>query len=142
MLTFICGQLCCGKTSFAKSFAEINDGYYIELGDIVRNIKQSEDRKTLQDSKELANEIAAELRLIEKQMFPKVIVASGPRQVEIIEQFPEATLLWIECPTKTRNARYSFRARNGDNSSFEEAEQGDIKLGILKVKEYILTKQY
>lgn len=142
MITFICGQLCCGKTSFARSYAAINDCTYVELGDIVRRIKQSQDRQELQNSKELAHEIAREIKHIEKEVFPKGVVASGPRQIEILQEFPDSTLLWIECPPATRQARYSFRARTGDSVPFDVAEQGDIDLGILKVKDYVFQRTY
>jgi dephospho-CoA kinase len=141
MITFICGQLCCGKTSFAKAYANVCDGVYIEIGDIVRRIKQTQDRKILQDSKDLSSEIVSQLTLSLNELFPKQIVASGPRQVDILKAFPEATLLWIECPTKTRKARYSLRARDGDSATFETADQGDVDLGILEVKQYILERK-
>ena len=68
----------------------------------------------------------------------KQYVISGVRQKEILKRFPEATILWIECPKKERKKRYSQRARVGDSLSFKEAEQGDVDLGILEVKKYIL----
>ena len=68
----------------------------------------------------------------------KSYVVSGVRQKEILKHFPEATLLWIECPKKERKTRYKQRARQGDQISFKEAEEGDIALGILEVKQYIL----
>lgn len=138
MITFICGQLCSGKTLYAKAFAALTDGVLIEVGDIVREIKQSTDRKQLQDSKNLHESIVEEL--IRKMLLCSVknYVVSGVRQKEIIKHFPEATLLWIECPKKERKIRYKQRARQGDQISFKEAEEGDIALGILEVKQYIL----
>ena len=141
MITFVCGQLCCGKTVFAKAFANEVDGVYIEIGNIIRQIKQSEDRKDLQNSKDLVHDIINELRSYEKEMFPKAVIASGPRQVQILKAFPESTKLWIECPRETRKARYSSRARKGDETSFDDAEKGDVDLGILEVKQYILESK-
>ena len=69
----------------------------------------------------------------------KQYIVSGVRQKEILKHFPEATLLWIECPKKERKKRYKERARQGDVIEFKEAEQGDIELGILEVKKYILN---
>ena len=141
MISFICGQLCCGKTVFAKAFANTTDGVYVEIGDIVRSIKNSQDRQQLQNSKELSSEIISHLNLRANEVFPKQLIASGPRQVEILKAFPEATMLWIECPTQTRKARYNFRARQGDTMSFEDADKGDVDLGILEIKQYILDRK-
>lgn len=137
MITFICGQLCSGKTLYSEALRNVNYDSYIEVGDIVRRLKSSEDRKVLQDSKDMLNHIIEYLR-IEEKPFNHLIV-SGVRQKEILEAFPDATLLWIECPKETRKQRYWNRNRQGDTQTFEEAEQGDINLGILEVKKYIFN---
>lgn len=138
MITFVCGQLCSGKTHYSKALAALVDGIFIEVGDIVREIKQTTDRKVLQDSKELHETIAEEL--VKKMSLSDIrqYVISGVRQKEILKFFPEATLLWIECPKKERKRRYKERSRQGDAVPFKEAEQGDINLGILEVKKHIL----
>ena len=138
MITFVCGQLCSGKTHYSKALAALVDGIFIEVGDIVREIKKTSDRKLLQDSKELWVSITEEL--IKKMPLCDIrqYVISGVRQKEILKHFPEATLLWIECPKKERKKRYKQRSRQGDIIPFKEAEEGDIALGILEVKKYIL----
>jgi cytidylate kinase len=138
MITFVCGQLCSGKTHYSKALAALVDGVFIEVGDIVREIKQSNDRKELQDSKHLHQTIVEQLIHKMPLSNTKQYVISGVRQKEILTYFPEATLLWIECPKKERKKRYKERARNGDVVAFKEAEEGDINLGILEVKKYIL----
>lgn len=140
MITFVCGQLCSGKTHYSKALAALVNGVFIEVGDIVREIKQSNDRQELQNSKHLHQTIVEQL--IRKMPLSDVrqYVISGVRQKEILAHFPESTLLWIECPKKERKKRYKERARNGDIVSFKEAEQGDINLGILEVKRYILKQ--
>jgi len=137
MITFVCGQLCSGKTRYAKAMADTVDGLFIEVGDIVREIKNTNSRKELQDSKELHESIVE--RLIRKMPLSDVknYVVCGVRQKEILKHFPEATILWIECPKKERKKRYAERARAGDQIPFKEAEEGDINLGILDVKRYI-----
>ncbi len=138
MITFVCGQLCSGKTHYSKALSALVDGTFIEVGDIVREIKNTSNRKELQNSKELHETIVE--RLIRKMPLcdTKQYIVSGVRQKEILKHFPEATLIWIECPKKERKKRYSERSRQGDTASFKEAEQGDIDLGILDVKKYIL----
>ena len=137
MTTFVCGELCSGKTVYAKALAELVDGVYIEVGDIVREFKKSQDRKVLQDSKNLAAAIIMQISLLLAKHSPKQCIISGVRQKRILKAFPHATIIWIQCPQPERKARYSSRARRGDELSFEEAEKGDQKLGILKTKDYI-----
>jgi cytidylate kinase len=138
MISFVCGQLCSGKTLYSKALAETSNGVYIEVGDIVRSLKLTSDRKALQDSKELA-EIIIE-RLQTRTYFGGDFVISGVRQQKILEAFPQATLLWIEAPASVREQRYLKRDRTGDSQTFEQAEQGDIDLGILEVKQYIFSR--
>jgi cytidylate kinase len=143
MITFVCGQLCSGKTQYAKAMAGSVAGLFIEVGDIVREIKKTSDRKELQNSHELDEAIVKQLKhkihLRDELDIAKNYVVCGVRQKEILKHFPEATLLWIECPKKERKKRYKERARRGDTLPFKEAEQGDINLGILEVKKYILN---
>ncbi len=141
MISFVCGQLCSGKTLYSKALAYICNGKYIEVGDIVRQLKQTEDRKQLQDSKYLAEAIIEHLWNEANASTETDIVVSGVRQPEILQSFPESTLLWVECPTQERKKRYQKRAREGDTQFFEEAEQGDINLGILNVKQYIFNNK-
>lgn len=140
MITFVCGQLCSGKTHYSKALAALVDGVFIEVGDIVREIKKTADRKELQNTKELSVEIVEELIRKMPVCNTKQYIVSGVRQKEILKHFPDATMLWIECPKKERKQRYSERARQGDQMPFKEAEQGDINLGILEVKHYILKQ--
>ena len=138
MISFVCGQLCSGKTLYSKTLVKIDSSLYIEVGDVVRRLKNTTNRHLLQDSKSLCGSIISYLEDNAKS-FDKIVI-SGVRQKEILEAFPEATLLWIECPKEVRNQRYSKRQRDGDTQTFEEAEQGDINLGILEVKQYIFSR--
>ena len=140
MISFVCGQLCSGKTLYSKALAQICDGVYIEVGDVVRHLKNTQDRKLLQDSKDLSAQIIDYLKAQSKLTSGKDLVISGVRQKEILEAFADSTLLWVECPKEERAKRYQNRARQGDSQTFEEAEQGDISLGILEVKQFILNK--
>ena len=140
MISFVCGQLCSGKTLYSKALAQICKGTYIEVGDVVRHLKNTTDRKSLQDSKHLANQIIQHLVFQSSLTENADLVVSGVRQKEILEAFPNSTMLWVECPESERKKRYENRAREGDSQTFEEAELGDINLGIIQVKQYILQK--
>lgn len=139
MISFVCGQLCSGKTLYSETLSNIDKAIYFEVGDIVRKYKNTKNRTELQDSKHLLQHIISYIQN-NKKAFTNTVV-SGVRQKEILEAFPEATLLWIECPKEVRKQRYLSRQREGDNQTFEEAEQGDINLGILETKKYILNRQ-
>lgn len=139
MITFVCGQLCSGKTLYSNTLSDMDKSIYIEVGNLVRRWKNTQDRKELQDSKQLADRIISYIK-DDAKAFDKVVV-SGVRQREILEAFPEATLLWIDCPQEVRKQRYLNRQRDGDSQTFEQAEQGDIDLGILEVKKYIFNRQ-
>lgn len=138
MITFVCGQLCSGKTLYSETLSEIDKSIYVEVGNLVRRWKNTQDRKELQDSKQLSDRIISYIK-DDAKAFGKVVI-SGVRQKEILEAFPEATLLWINCPKEVRKQRYLSRQRDGDTQTFEEAEQGDIELGILEVKKYIFNR--
>ena len=138
MITFVCGQLCSGKTLYSNTLSDMDKSIYVEVGNLVRRWKNTQDRKELQDSKQLADKIISYIK-DDVKAFDKVVV-SGVRQKEILEAFPEATLLWIECPKEVRKQRYLARQRDGDTQTFEEAEQGDIDLGILEAKQYIFNR--
>ena len=140
MVTFVCGQLCSGKTHYSLALTTAVNGAFIEVGDIVREIKQTKNRRELQDSKELSEQIVCGLIKKMSSGEQKQYIISGVRQKSILKHFPDATLIWIECSKKERKKRYKERSRQGDVISFKEAEQGDINLGILKVKKYILSK--
>jgi len=141
MISFVCGQLCSGKTLYSTALAHICNGTYIEVGNIVRQLKQTEDRKQLQDSKYLSEAIIEHLWIQANSDANTDLVVSGVRQPEILQSFPDSTLIWVECPTQERRTRYHNRAREGDTQTFDEAESGDVALGILDVKRYILNKQ-
>lgn len=139
MICFVCGQLCSGKSLYAKYLASIEESIFLEVSDIVKQIIKTEDRRHLQtDTKHLHSKIAEEILCIYVNNRPKQLIVSGARQKEILENFPLATLIWIDCPKNDRAMRYSERLRKGDDINFEKAEQGDIELGILEVKKYIL----
>lgn len=140
MLYFVCGQLCSGKSVFAQSFCKVTDAEFIEVGDIVREIKNSTDRSVLQNSKHLFYKIVEAIRGKIANNVYKDYVICGVRQREILEHFPDAVMTWISCPVIERRKRYNNRLREGDTISFEEAEEGDISLGILEVKDYILER--
>jgi len=145
MTSFVCGQLCSGKSHYAKGLAKASlYASVIEVGDIVRKIKQTTSREELQDSKDLVGNIITSLQATIKSLtfqLAEDIIICGVRQKEILEAFPEATMLWLSTPTQLRKERYQKRARAGDDQTFEEADQGDVDLGILEVKNYILERK-
>jgi cytidylate kinase len=139
IVSFICGKLCAGKTKYAEALAQSCAGAYIEVSSIVKKIHSLHDRAELQNTKHLHSIIVTELKKFLQTVPNDDVIISGVRQVEILSAFPGATMLWIETPREIRKERFEKRNRPGD-TDFETAEQGDINLGINKVKEYILKQ--
>lgn len=144
-VTFVCGQLCSGKSHYAKGLAKAClYGTILEVGDIVRSIKNSTSREVLQDSKDLVDKIILKLNYAIKSLtfqLAEDVIITGVRQKQILEAFPEANMIWISTPEHIRRIRYEKRSRGGDDQTFEEADAGDINLGILEVKKYIMERQ-
>lgn len=138
-VSFVCGKLCSGKTKYAIALAESCGALYVEVSDLVRMLKKEGNRSNLQDTKDLHSKITAALQTCIVNAQTTDVVVSGVRQTEILEAFPEATLLWIEASEELRKQRFVSRSRPGD-TDFYEAEKGDEALGIGRVKHYILSK--
>jgi len=91
MTSFVCGQLCSGKSHYAKGLAKASlYASVIEVGDIVRKIKQTTSREELQDSKELVGNIITSLQATIKSLtfqLAEDIIICGVRQKEISGSF-------------------------------------------------------
>ncbi len=110
------------------------DSYRITVSNIVRGILNTADREQLQNSQHLDQEIAYSIIMTMHYVceeYPHVIV-DGIRQVSIvnrvIEEFPDAELVWLEVPTEERKRRYEARQDIKDTEPFEIADSKPIEL--------------
>lgn len=135
-ITLLFGRICSGKGSYLK-----DQGTRIVVSDIVRSIVSSSNRDALQDSMHLDSRIAEGLiitinRALEADPY-KPIIIDGIRQVSIVDQvltnFPNAELIWLEVPTEERKRRYKARGDERDIESFEIADNQPIELECQKI---------
>jgi len=126
--TLLFGRICSGKSSFMP------DAYRITVSNIVRSILNTADRTKLQNSQHLDQEIADSILMTMHYVceeYPHVIV-DGIRQVSIVnkilEEFPDAELVWLEVPTEERKRRYEARQDEKDTEPFEIADSKPIEL--------------
>jgi hypothetical protein len=110
------------------------DSYRISVSNLVRGILNTADRVNLQNSEHLDQEIADSLLMTMFhvcEQYPHVIV-DGIRQVSIVnrvlEEFPDAELVWLEVPTEERKRRYEHRKDTKDVEPFEIADNKPIEL--------------
>ena len=127
-ITLLFGRICSGKSSY------LPDAYRIIVSNIVKGILNSTDRKELQNSQHLDQEIADSILMVMHhvcEQYPHVVV-DGIRQVSIVnrvlEEFPDVELIWLEVPTEERKRRYESRKATKDVESFEIADSKPIEL--------------
>ena len=138
-IIIVLGKLCSGKGTFCKFFTSKPLNYHhVTTSDIVKRLTGLQTRSTLQFTETLDADIASELINIIKTN-PKTII-DGIRQPSIIDAIINAfgisnvELIWLDVPDDVRLQRFNDRQDKKDDQSFEDAEQGDIKLGLLQVE--------
>lgn len=139
-ITLLFGRICSGKSSYMP------DSYRISVSNLVRGILNTADRANLQNSQHLDQEIADSLLMTMFhvcEQYPHVIV-DGIRQVSIVnrvlEEFPDAELVWLEVPTKERKRRYEHRKDTKDVEPFEIADTKPIELECQNIFEVYKNK--
>ena len=127
------GRICSGKTSYMP------DSYRITVSNLVRGILNTTDRSKLQNSQHLDQEIADSILMTMFhvcEQYP-VVVVDGIRQVSIVnrvlEEFPNAELVWLEVPTEERKRRYEHRKDIKDIEPFDIADNKPIELECSKI---------
>ena len=133
---FISGELCSGKSTIAKRLAEELGYSFLEVSDVVKEILAEIEREKLQGHPEIAPQI---VNAIETAVTWQNVIVSGVRQAEILAAFPDAECVWVEIPEEERLKRYLSRGDTKDKltkEDFAKAQERDITLGILEVKEY------
>lgn len=140
-IIIVLGRICSGKGTYAKQYFSSTIGYkqytHVATSDVVKELTGSLSREQLQQTSHLDQTIADHLlNLIDKHT---CIIIDGIRQVSIIRKIIDThgsavSLVWLEVPTSVREARYLARQHSKDTRSFQEAENGDISLGINEVE--------
>lgn len=122
---FVCGYTGSGKSFIAKSIAEWNNAYFVEISDIVKDITQMSLRSEIGCKPELDVEIIKELKSMNTPL-----VVSGVRQQEILDAFPGRPVIWVDVPQEKRGERITSRSREKDDISIQSCDDFDDKLGV------------
>lgn len=146
MIIFIAGTICSGKTFEAASMADDMDFDLVEVSSIVKQILDTDKRDRLQGHPEILTQIIDRIIEIRRTTKKQGVVVSGPRQVEILEAFPEAETIWMNTPMSICFDRFCNRKDTKDKEFtrdvFEEYLMKDDELGLQEVKQYMEKKKY
>lgn len=132
-VTLLFGRICSGKSTYRST--ELIPR--IAASTIVRSIiaDHAATRDQLQDTLHFDNLIAQKLLEhidILNSAYGLEIIVDGVRQASIVnkilEEHPDAELIWLEVPTEERKRRYESRQDLKDVQSFEEADNKPIEL--------------
>ena len=136
-IILLCGRICSGKSSYG------HDGTSrIYVSNIVRHITNSVDRSALQNTfntdfttlliGELFKYLDMDIKHAASKETTHKIIVDGIRERRIVEailqQYPEAELVWLEVPVEERKRRYENRKDVKDVELFEIADNKPIEL--------------
>ena len=128
------GRICSGKSQY-RIKDHVGRTY---VSNIVRALVESSDRDKLQDSMHLDDKIAEMILEGPKHMIhSEEIIIDGIRQVSIVnkvlEEYPDAEMIWLEVPEEERKRRYENRKDAKDIEPFEVADSKPIELECQKI---------
>jgi hypothetical protein len=149
-MSFVCSYLCSGKSTLARGIVDtmIKNNIYergrvahVEVSDIVKSILKKNKRSDLQGHPELQDQIKHTLTTIASRY--DHIVVSGVRQIGILRQFSNASMIWLDVPEQLRQKRFKLSTKDPNKSedAFFSANARDFDLGLTDVKEYIFFRQ-
>ena len=146
-ITFVCGPLCSGKSTWAMAFVKgLNNrsDEVIETSNIVTQLLANTpaSREDLQGHPELDDQIIRYIDMRHQQGTEFNTVVSGVRQMSILQAFPKATCVWIDADEGIRYKRYQRSSKDLDKSlsGFSKANERDADLGLDEVRKYIFTR--
>ncbi len=138
-VTLLFGRICSGKSSYKPN------AYRVGVSDLVRGVIKeyapTATREQLQDTIHLDTKIAESILMVTDYAVklykrPEVVI-DGIRQVSIVEmvleQYPDAELVWLEVPTEERKRRYESRKDAKDVEPFDVADSKPIELECQKI---------
>lgn len=145
-IIFVAGTICSGKSWFASKLADDLDYDFIEVSRIVGGILSSNMRNDLQGHPELHYQIIEDIKDIRKNTKKVGLVVSGPRQVELLQAFPEAETIWMDTPIEVCLHRFYERDADKDGKptleSFNDFMDKDEELGLKEVEKYITLNNF
>lgn len=150
-VTFVIGEICSGKTTYANSAERQykRDGEVlktIDVGSLVREITSTQDR--VFDEK-LDKEISQRITQAIFETSCDVLIV-GVRQISILEKVEEfckdelirVRIVLLECSKEVREKRYYARGSSKDvKLVFDFADQKDKELGLFALLQYVKHKK-
>lgn len=132
-IKLVFGRICSGKSSLKRD--ALRDAV-VEVSHLVKTLIKRSSREALQNTMNLDAEIAemllGRIAKLEAMEIWDTIIVDGIRQVSIVErvleQYPQAELVWVEVPTEERRRRYYARQDAKDVEPFEIADNKEIEL--------------
>lgn len=118
------GQICSGKTTYAKQLAEVLDAQYVHFGTIIRNYAKehgySDDRNSLQKVGQIIMETLGYSGLMDLAVTyyhientPRNIIFDGVRHKDILNEikrrYSNVKLVYVKATDKERYKRYISR---------------------------------
>ena len=145
-IIFVAGTICSGKSYFGTRLADDLDYDYVEISRLVGGILSSNQRNDLQGHPELDVQIIAAIEDIQRSTKKQGLIVGGPRQVQILQAFPNAETIWMDTPIAECLHRFLDRdaAKDGEVTveDFHRYMDKDEELGLKTVKKYITLNNY
>lgn len=138
ILYLVFGKLCSGKGKYCAELAHKENCVHYSASTFVKKISKLQTRSQLQHTADLWQQIAKEMILEAAPILAsgKNVIIEGIRQPNIVtylqdhmDNFP-VKKIWLDVPDDIRKFRFLSRADAKDDQAFDEANQGDINLGI------------
>ena len=144
-VVLVFGRICSGKGGYGKDPME---NARVIVSDLVKTFVKSADRSALQNTLEfdqaIADMILKRIKMLEEMNLWHNIIVDGIRQISIVErvlqQYPNAELVWIEAPTEERKRRYYNRKDIKDVEDFDIADNKPIELECQKIFDILKDK--
>ncbi len=137
-IVLVFGRICSGKGTYSAPF--ITSGFHhITTSDVVRHLSGVHTRDKLQHTKDL--DLAIGDQMVEIISEHDKVIIDGIRQTRIVDKIVDAygmdniRMVWLDVPTHIREQRFLDRGAAKDDQTFNDAERGDVNLGIDEVEE-------
>lgn len=145
---FIAGEICSGKDTMMANKYQGIQYKQIDLGTLVRQKFQTEERIFDNNLEEYFIEKIKEIRAIDDDVFGKnfiTYVITGLRQPSLAKKicaiFDQVEFNYLVAPRHILKQRYFDRGADKDKKiSFEDAIAGDQSLGMKELQVYLLTE--
>lgn len=137
------GEACSGKSTLAQSWSNNKSTIIIELGNIVRSLKKTEERIFDAGLDRQLNQAVSDIVINHPSTANFIVV--GVRQVSLLKllsnNFDEYEYFYLDVPKNILEERFDFRQSKKDNGlHFDQILKGDELLGIKELREFLLKE--